>query len=262
MFDYLQRNEKEADFLLGSVLQFGVTNRRNILRCGDYFGYFEGDALKGIIVFNNLGSCVPHYESVEAILYFSRLMIMRRFSMLLGTDRLIRPLFEAISRYKSMREYEECSYCINSDLKPFKLQGIEFIDVSKDNDISILDFVRKAYLKGFGAERTIEDTRLLLSQRHEDEEFIILSKDDKLIAQACIQTFTDSINQIGAVYTLEEERSKGYAKAVVSELCERIVQRGKRPTLVVNKYNTPALNAYNALGFEHNEDYLIIRLFA
>lgn len=262
MFDYLLRNEEEASFLIGNAEQFGIMNRSNILRCGDYFGYFKGNALQGVIAFYNLGNCFLHYESMEAVPYFSRLMIMRRFNMLIGVDRLIRPIFEAIRHDKALREFEECGYYVNTDFKPFKLEGVEFIDVFEDNDMNVLSFIRKAYLRGFGADRSIEGTKLLLSQRNKDEEFIVLSKDKKLMAQACIQTFTDSTNQIGAVYTVEEERSKGYGKAVVSELCERIIGRGKLPTLIVNKQNTPALNAYKALGFLQRDDYLIIRLYS
>ncbi|MHB1394308.1 MAG: GNAT family N-acetyltransferase [Clostridia bacterium] len=259
VFDYLERNEEEAAFLIGNVLRFGLMNRTNILRCGDYFGYFEGNTLKGIVAFYNMGSCIPHYESIGAVPYFSELMIMRIFSMLSGMDRIVRPIYEVIRKYKSLKELEECSYSVNNNFKPFKLEEVEFLDVSWVSDISILSFVRKAYLRGFGAEPSIEDTKLMLSQRNEEEEFIILSKDNKLLTQACIQTFTKRTNQIGAVYTLEEERGKGYAKAVVSELCGRITGRGKLPTLVVNKNNTPAVNAYKALGFEHCDDYLIIR---
>ena len=81
-----------------------------------------------------------------------------------------------------------------------------------------------------------------------------------MVAQAGIQTYTPKINQIGSVYTPEEERGKGYAKAIVSEICKRIIERGKMPTLMVNKDNTPAVRAYNALGFEHYDDYLIVKL--
>lgn len=260
IFDYLDRNEEEAAFLIGNILQFGITNRSNILRCGDYFGYFEGNALKGIIVFYNMGTCVPHFESIGAVPYFSELMTMKSFSMILGMDRIVRPIFEIIRRYKSLKEFEECNYSVNSNFKPFKLEGYEFLNVCGDSDARILNFVRKAYLRGFGVERTIEGTRLLLSQRSEEEDFIILSKDNKLLAQACIQTFTNNTSQVGAVYTLEEERGKSYAKAVVSELCERIINRGKLPTIIVNKQNTPAINAYKALGFERHDDYLIIGL--
>lgn len=258
--DYLQRNEEEAAFIIGNVEQSGITNRGNILRCGDYFGYFAGNTLKGVIAFYNMGNCFPHYESLEAVPYFSQLMLTRRFNMLLGVDHIIRPLFEVIRRNKSIRVFEECSYCVNYNLKPFKLEGAEFINVTGDNSPDIVSFVRKAYIRGFDAERTIEGTRLLLSQKTEEEEFIILAIDNRLIAQACIQAVTANTDQIGAVYTVEEERGKGYGKAVVSELCERITGKEKLPTLIVNKQNTPALNAYKALGFEQRGDYIIIRL--
>ena len=262
IFDYLGRNEEETAFIIGNALHCGISNRSNILRCGDYFGYFERDTLRGILVFYNMGTCVPHYESAGAIPFFSKLMMMSRFSVLLGKDQIIRPLFRTIKNCRELKEFEECSYEVNNNFKPFKLDGAEFIDVSEDNDINILSFVRKAYLRGFGVERTIEGTKLLLSQKSEEEEFIILSMDKKPVAQASIQTFTGSTDQIGAVYTLEEERGKGYAKAVVSKLCERIISRGKLPTLIVNKNNFSALNAYKSLGFEHRDDYLIIRLLS
>ena len=261
ILDYLSRNEDEVAFVFGNIQHCGITNRRDVLRCGDYYGYFEGDSLRGILVFYNLGTCIPHYESVGAIPFFSKLMIMGRFNVLLGKDQIIRPLFEAIKNYKELKEFEECSYQINRNFKPFKLEGAVFVDVSGNDDTSVISFVRKAYWRGFGAERTIEGTRLLLLQKNAEEEFIILSVDNKLVAQACVQTFTDYTNQIGAVYSLEEERGKGYAKAAVSELCERIIRRGKLPTLIVSKQNPPALNAYKALGFEHYSDYLIIKFF-
>ncbi len=260
LFDYLLRNEEEAAFLIGNAEQFGIMNRRNMLRCGEYFGYFKGDTLQGVIAFYNMGNCFVHYEAFEALPYFAQLMLMKRFSMLLGADRIIRPVFEMIKLNKVIRGFEECSYHVNFELKPFKLEGAEFIDVPRDDSPEVLSFVRDAYLHGFDAERTLEGTSLLLSQKSEEEEFIVLRSEGRLLAQACIQAVTLNTNQIGAVYTLTEERGKGYGKAVVSELCERISGRGKLPTLVVNKQNTPALNAYKALGFEERGDYLMIRL--
>lgn len=258
IFDYLGRNEEETAFIIGNALQWGIRNRRGMLRCGDYFGYFEGSCLKGVIAFYNFGTCIPHYEAIGAIPYFSQLMITRSFSMILGVDRLVRPLYDTIRHYKSLKKLEECYYLTNNNFKPFKLEGVSFTDAYGENDMSIISFVRKAYLRGFETERSIKDTKLLLSQRNQEEDVVILCKDDKPLSQACVQTFTDNTNQIGAVYTLEEERGKGYAKAVVSELCERVVNRGKLPTLIVNKCNEPAINAYKALGFEQHDDYLVI----
>lgn len=261
IFEYLNRNEEEADFLIGNAMQFGISNNADMLRCGDYFGYFEENELKGIIAFYNVGNCIPHYESPGAIPYFCQLMLVRRFSMLLGADRLIRPLFEAVIHSKYLRDIEECVYCVNSSPSYYGIEGAEFYEVTEAAGSSVLEFVRNAYLNGFGAGRSIEDTRLLLSQKGEQEDFLLLSVDNRFVAQACIQACTVNTCQIGAVYTLEQERGKGYAKAMVSELCRRITERGKLPTLIVNKYNTPALRAYKALGFEERGDYLIIRLY-
>lgn len=261
LFDYLMRNEEEAAFLIGNAEHAGIMNISGILRCGDYFGYFKDNTLKGVIAFYNMGNCFPHYEAFEAVPYFSQLMLMRRFSMLLGAEKIIRPLFDIIKYNKCIRGFEECGYYVNCELVPFKLEGSEFIDVPRDDSMEALSFVRDAYLLGFDAERTLEGTSLLLSQKGEEEEFILLRMDGKLVSQACIQAVTLNTNQIGAVYTLEEERGKGYGKAVVSELCERIRARGKLPTLIVNKQNASALSAYKALGFEERGDYIIIRFY-
>lgn len=261
LFEYLQRNEEEAAFLVGNAEQFGITNRSGVLRCGDYYGYFNGDGLQGVVAFYNMGNCFPHYESLDAIPGFAQLMLVRRFSMLLGVDRIVRPLFELVRNSKAVKSFEECVYYVNENPVPFRLDGAEFIEVSKDSPSDIISFVRRAYIRGFDAERSLEGTRLLLSQRGEEEDFLILSQESRLVSQACIQAVTAYTNQIGAVYTAEEERSKGFGKAVVSELCERIRSRGKLPTLIVNKENTPALNTYKALGFEPREGYLIIRLY-
>ena len=43
ILDYLSRNEDEVSFVFGNILHCGITNRRDVLRCGDYYGYFEGD---------------------------------------------------------------------------------------------------------------------------------------------------------------------------------------------------------------------------
>ena len=85
-------------------------------------------------------------------------------------------------------------------------------------------------------------------------------KDGKFVSHAKIQAYTNTIGQVGAVYTEEEERGKGYGKAVVSEICRRIIARNKIPTLIVRKNNVPAVKAYTALGFEKFDDYLLIKL--
>lgn len=259
ILDYLKRNEIETSFLYANIIEFGVDNILDIRRCADYYGFFKEGALKGILPFYNLGSCIPHYEDEDAILLFADLMKDKHFEFFLGMNNVINPLYKEIKNYKEIREYDESFYFINRSFKPYILDGVNFINANESISDEVIDFILDARANGFNQITTREDIRKTLIQRGDEEEFIIAEKGGKMVAQACIQTYTPKISQIGGVYTTKEERGKGYCKAVVSEICRKIIAKGKSPTLSVKKNNTPAVKAYTALGFEHYDDYLIVR---
>lgn len=257
ILEYLGRNEIETSFLYANVIEFGVDNDLSKRRCADYYGYFDDEILRGILPFYNLGSCIPHFEVDGAIPLFAAVMKERKFEFFMGMYKVIKPLYEEIKEYKETQAYDESSYFINRSLKPFILDGVNFIKSNEDDNV--VDFVIEARVKGFNQTVVREDIEKSLIQRGEEEEFIFLKKDGRIIAQACVQTYTPKINQIGAVYTTEQERGKGYCKVVVSEMCRRIIHKGKLPTLTVKNMNLPAVKAYTALGFEHYDDYLIVK---
>lgn len=258
ILDYLERNHIECTFLIGNVNNFGIENDKTVRRCGDYLGYFEGKDLKGILAFYNLGSCIPHFESEGAVPEFVELMKEREFKHLLGMRRIIGPLYEGIKEYKTILEYSDDSYFINDNFKPFCLPDVKIKSASELDIDDVIDFVTEAREKGFGEKQTRESAHKTLTQRADDEDFIFLVSNGKIASQACIQTTTSKINQIGAVYTTESQRGKGYCKAIVSELCRIIMGRGKIPTLMVTKSNTPAVKAYTSLGFRYYDDYNLI----
>lgn len=259
VLEYLARNEIETSFLYANVIEFGMDNNPDIRRCGDYYGYFEGKALKGILPLYNLGSCIPHYELDAAVPLFADIMKERYFEFLLGMQKHIKPLYDAIKDYKEVESFSESSYFVNKNFKPLTLEGVKFVNANGRFTEEAAAFILQARQKGFGQDTTIEEVKRSLVQRGEEEEFLVMEKYGRMVAQACIQTYTPAISQIGAVYTAEEERGKGYAKAIVSEMCRRIIAKGKIPTLTVKKNNTPAVRAYTALGFAHYDDYLIVR---
>jgi uncharacterized protein len=258
VMEYLKRNHIETTFIIGNVLNFGLENDKNIRRCADYYGYFEDTKLKGILPFYNLGSCIPHYESMDAVPTFAEIMKERKFNYLLGMEHIVRPLYEAIKEYKELENFSEEAYYKNDNFKPFTLDGIEIIDgkLLPLDDVEI--FIKEAYKDVFRSVKTKDEIEKMFRERSIDEDFLFLLRDGKIKAQANIQTYTSKINQVGGVFTLRDERGKGYCKAIVSELCRRIIQRGKTPTLMVRKNNTPAVRAYEALGFRYYCDYLLI----
>lgn len=261
ILEYLHRNEIETSFLYANVIEFGVDNKKDIRRCADYFGFFKDGNLAGILPFYNLGSCIPHYETQDAIIPFIQLIQERSTEFLMGMDRIIRPIYQSIKDTKDIAECNESSYFVNKDFKPYNVNDIKFIDPRQmADDIGIIEFIIRVRNKGFNENVSYDDVKNSLTLKSHEDDTVIAVKDGKMVAYANIQTYTDTINQIGSVYTAEEERGKGYCKVVVSELCKRIVLRKKMPTLFVRKNNIPAVKAYSALGFEHFDDYLLIKL--
>ncbi|WP_026476509.1 GNAT family N-acetyltransferase [Alkaliphilus transvaalensis] len=257
---YLGRNEIETSFLYGNVIEFGVDNNPEIRRCADYYGYFSGEELKGILPFYNLGSCIPHYEEEGALPLFAEIMKKRSFDIILGMKKVVEPLYFQIKDHKEIESCDESSYYINKDFKPYQLDEAAFINIDQNFGEAIVDFVVEARLKGFNHRITREEVKKILLQKSPEEGYILLEVNDQFVAQACIQTYTKQFSQIGSVYTLQEERGKGYCKAIVSELCNSIISKGKIPTLSVKKSNVPAVRAYGALGFKHYDDYLIVKI--
>lgn len=259
VMEYILRNEVETSFLYGNVVGFGLENDHDKRRCGDYYGFFEDGLLKGILAFYNLGSCIVHYESVKAIPEFAGIMKDKSFEYLQGMKRIIKPLYDEIAECKEVFEANDSFYLVNRDFKPFFAPDLQFVDGVKEKSEDVVDFIIETRCKGF--KQTVEKNDVLknLEQRGAEEDYILVKANGRIVAGACIQTYTPSLNQIGSVYTTEEERGKGYAKAVVSHLCSKIVSRGKIPTLFVLKNNIPAFRAYTALGFMKHDEYMLVR---
>lgn len=261
IFEYLARNEIETSFLYSNIIECGIDNNRDNKRCGDYFGFFRDGSLAGIIPFYNLGSCLPHFEAEEAIPHFAQLIKERSFDeYLLGMKRVVGPVYEGIKAFKETLEFNESSYMANKSLKPYIIDGLEFIDPGERANDEVIKFLIHVRNKGFHENTNAEEVRKSLSFSSPEEDRIIAVKDGKFVSYAKTQAYTNTIGQIGSVYTDEEERGKGYGKAVVSEICRRIIERNRIPTLIVKKNNIPAVKAYTSLGFENFDDYLLIKL--
>lgn len=256
---YLYRYPVEAAFLLGNILTYGIEKRSRRGRSGDYFGYYIGAELKGVIAFYNLGSCIPHYESQEAIAELSRLMLRRNYKMVLGFHKMVGPLIECLGSKKPLRENAESQYMINRQLKPFALEGALFKTAAEVGEIRAADFVANAYRRGYNDIKSRQEILKMFREHTEDEQFLFLLINGEIKAQAYVQTSTPAIAQIGGVYTMEEERGRGYCKAITSEFSRRIICKGKLPSLIVRNDNIPAKRAYEHIGFCYYDDYSIVK---
>ena len=77
------------------------------------------------------------------------------------------------------------------------------------------------------------------------------------VAKASTNARGLTYDQIGGVYTVPEERSKGIAHELMRYLMEDVHAAGKNTTLFVKQQNTPALSMYRRLGFEQKNEFAV-----
>lgn len=112
-----------------------------------------------------------------------------------------------------------------------------------------MDFLIEAE-KAFGRKpRMINDLKLRILDREEQETYLFLLCNGSVAAQGMIEYHTSRYAQISAVYTARALRGKGYGTILMQELMERARQLEIQPALIVEKRNTAALSLYEKLGF-------------
>lgn len=261
---YIRMHEQETTFLHGNVLDIGLENDPALRRCADYYGWFEDDpgtglpVLHGILPFYNLGSCIPHWDSEAAVEPFLACMRDRPFEVLLGMRHVVEPFVEGLEGARTLRERDDSWYMVNRDPVPFFVEGMSF-RLGDAEDEAIVRFITDCNVRCLGNRFTVEQQQAAMRQNHGGKGWLLGVKDGRYVSMACIQSYTDTMQQIGGVATPAEEQGKGYCKATVYEMCRRIRANGHIPSLFVRQDNPPAVNAYRRIGFERTADYLMVK---
>ncbi len=86
---------------------------------------------------------------------------------------------------------------------------------------------------------------------------VVAELQGRAVAKAGTNARGFSVDQIGGVFTIEEERNRAIGQAVMRELLERIFREKDSACLFVKKSNQPAVALYKRLGFQVLESYRI-----
>jgi predicted GNAT family acetyltransferase len=89
----------------------------------------------------------------------------------------------------------------------------------------------------------------LLRNALRDELVYIAELDGIPVAKAATNARGFGVDQIGGVYTVPEQRGKGFAGIVVEALLRVVFKEKKAACLFVKKRNRPALALYDRIGF-------------
>lgn len=94
------------------------------------------------------------------------------------------------------------------------------------------------------------------------EELIIYAEKNGVpVAKAGTNARGFLADQIGGVYTNDEERRKGIAQCLMYLLLRKIFEIKRIASLFVKKNNTPAISLYRKLGFKMRENFRISYFF-
>jgi len=84
----------------------------------------------------------------------------------------------------------------------------------------------------------------------EQERSVILVINGQIAAKCEYSAVTNETVQLMGVWTNPRFRRRGYARALLREVCGHCARKGKTVTLFVNDFNLPAIALYEELGFQ------------
>lgn len=79
--------------------------------------------------------------------------------------------------------------------------------------------------------------------------FVGIKREGQLVAMACLRLHCPGYREISTLATRPGQTGRGYGTALVTELAQRILDRGETPFLTVRTDNTRAIEIYRRLGF-------------
>jgi ribosomal protein S18 acetylase RimI-like enzyme len=127
--------------------------------------------------------------------------------------------------------------------------SMKFLELKESDVPEMIQLVKMTEPGPFGA-RTIEM-----------ENYIGMRNDKgELIAMTGQRCQSDSFIEISAVCVHPDYRGKGLAKALVYEVCQRILAVKKTPCLHVLPTNESAIKSYRSLGFEVRRSFHLLSI--
>lgn len=137
---------------------------------------------------------------------------------------------------------------------PEELANDDEIIRCTENDMETLLQLQKQYMNEevapFG--KTVSDPEASMSLRQilKNQLCLALFSDGEPVAKANTNAIGINYIQLGGIYTQPLFRRNGYAWQLISAICRRTSNAGKRTALFVKDINVPAIELYKKLGFK------------
>ncbi len=261
--NFLSRNPIDNSFLIGNIQKDGLESTGSEKKKNSYYGYYFEKKLQGIFAFTNTGSLIPYYKKEDILNKIVLLKTIKKHKpkYLIGMTKMVEPLWSKLEKTTKLFKYDTCNYMVlNKEKFSHTFTDKSIVDAKSYEFSKAIDFLIEVE-KAFGRNpNIINELKNKIYGRIDEEEYLYLLDSDRIVAQGMIQSTSSQMEEVGGIFTLDEYRGKGYGKALVSRLCQDIIDRGKNPYLIVSKINKRANDIYRHIGFEYYDDYLMIEL--
>ncbi len=262
---YLRAHYRENVYLLSDLYASHPT-RAATLPGGDSLdlvGYRENGALLAAQGFYRLGRWFPHFDDARAVEPMLHDALRRRVRWVMGVRRVVDPLIAGMVAEGFALAYDEYDEVWIADAATLRPHAAEEVRRATAEDVPAVAALRRAFEHeyfGVPLHRVDQDWCLRIAGRYIADGAYVAQRKGEIVSMAAVEAAIPEMAQIGAVYTVPEQRGQGLARATVSALATDRLQHTPEVSLVVSVENIPAQRAYTALGFGYSHGYRMTRL--
>ncbi|MCD6519499.1 MAG: GNAT family N-acetyltransferase [Anaerolineae bacterium] len=226
-------------------------------------GYRRQGELVAVQGFYHYGRWLPHFVDSAALEPMLDDALRRRIRWLMGVRRIVDPFLERLWELGFSSDYDEedhLCYVEPETLVPYPLPEVRRATPEDIPEIAELRFLFEREYFGTPEPFISKGWCHYVAEHYVQQGAYVVERDGRLVAMVAVEAELPELAHVGAVYTREGYRGRGFAKGVVTAICEELLARKPRVTLTVRVDNEIAYHVYQVLGFRRWTDYRMTRL--
>ncbi len=255
VIDYLIKNQS----LFLSVLDKFEGNYQRKPDCLDFKIFYQNDKIDSLIAYTDYGA---FYLDIKTKYIFDAIDFIENFNLFIfsiyGEDHILKKISDNISlRERNFIEY----YMMEISKEDFEELESESDDIlcrkCSPADFNILKKLQYLYHKeevysdetSYPYDAEMEAFKNLLKKRLN---YALFNDKKQPVSKVNVNGESPDLFQIGGMFTLKEERKKGYAKICLNALLKDGFYNFNKKGIIlfVRKNNIPAIQTYKKIGFK------------
>lgn len=231
---------------------------------GVFYGFIKQEQLQGVFYFSNKSVMTLHCMDLKILGNLTLLKAIKHHKprFVKGTEEMTEGIYRLICRtVKSTKTSNALWMAYDAKaiaIRPFGPYSSETkISEAHFNDMRFFIEVQTH----FGAQvKAINDMVKSLKQRMIEEDYLLVLKDQEIIAQGFIEDETETLGFLSGIYVTPKYRGQGIGEKVSLALTHKLLERNKRPTLFVIKENQSARRLYEKIGYKVIKPYAVLTI--